>query len=77
MIFGEWRWQVCVVQEDVVLAQSDAWHFWLNPFPREPLPTPRPCNERTGNEHIAGDTRCYGTARTEHPTLTYQVLQQM
>ncbi|MDY7075322.1 MAG: restriction endonuclease [Chloroflexota bacterium] len=44
-LFGGWRWQVQVVQENVTLAQSEEWDFWFDPFPLTPLPPPRPCGE--------------------------------
>jgi hypothetical protein len=43
--FGEWRWEVRVIEGGTILAQSEEWHFWLDPFSRDPLPTPRPCGE--------------------------------
>ena len=46
--FGEWRWQVRVVRGSTILAQSEERHLWLDPFPRQPLPTlptPCPCGE--------------------------------
>lgn len=44
--FGGWSWQVRVVSGQTTLAESEERYFWLDPFPRIPLPvlpTPRPC----------------------------------
>jgi len=44
--YGEWNWQVLVVSGQTTLAESEKRYFWLDPFPRYPLPvlpTPRPC----------------------------------
>jgi hypothetical protein len=43
--YGGWRWQVRVMQGDAILAQSEAWVFWLDPFPGETLPYPPSCSE--------------------------------
>ncbi len=46
--YGGWAWQIRVVSGDATLAESQESYFWLDPFPRVPLPpvpTPRPCPE--------------------------------
>jgi hypothetical protein len=46
--YGGWAWQIRVVSGDTTLAESQESYFWLDPFPRVPLPpvpTPRPCGE--------------------------------
>jgi hypothetical protein len=38
--FGEWRWQVFVIQNGTTLAASEEWMFWFQPNPE--LDTPNP-----------------------------------
>ena len=40
--YGEWRWKVSVVQDEIEVATSDEWMFWFAPFSSSPLPTPSP-----------------------------------
>ncbi len=34
--YGEYRWQVVVVQGDTVLTRTDEWHFWFDPIGGSP-----------------------------------------
>jgi hypothetical protein len=43
--YGGWRWQVQIVQGDTVLAQSEEWDLWFDPFPGDDLPYPPSCGE--------------------------------
>jgi hypothetical protein len=43
--YGGWKWQVRVMQGDYILAQSQEWIFWYDPFPSIALPHPTPCSE--------------------------------
>jgi len=41
--FGDYSWQVTIVQNDVTVASSEQWHFCFNPFPHDvPQPTDTP-----------------------------------
>jgi hypothetical protein len=49
--FGEWRWDVAVVDANGIVASSPEQPFWFNPLPgtRRPSPTPSTTPRRTAS----------------------------